>query len=416
MKKIVGILAAAALATSVFAVDFSGGVRLEGDLFNYNGTTEGAQALMLKNCNQFWQAPLALSVTSDRAGATIKFTDKDESSFTTDKWAIWFKPMDMLQVNLGTISKFLHRETIDYTHSIFQDEVDGSIDDAFGASLDVNIDAFTLTVSVVPGKGEYWFQDGKSQAASAVNKLIAADEKDDKDAYKDAKTDAEKLAIYLGKLTAAKTKADTKLAADPTDEDLKAAAAAAAKKIKDLEDASVEPDAALKQLNLYAGYTADFGEIIAMFNFADTFKDITMGAGYKNTFGDLTIWGDAGINMKKATKDDDFVNQAAVAADVTYAKDALNAQACVKWLSGNLKDISSDTMKIYSVAKVAYTLDMGTVYLYFKDANLLAKDFEATIKPGFESDVGIMHYEIAVQFDVAKKVNISVPVNFKVAF
>jgi hypothetical protein len=395
MKKIVGILAAAALATSVFAVDFSGGVRLEGDLFNYNGEKETAQALMLKNCNQFWQAPLALSVTSDRAGATIKFTDKDSNAFETGKWAIWFKPMDMLQVNLGTISKFLHRETIDYTHSIFQDAVDGSIDDAFGASLDVNIDAFTMTVSVVPGNGDYWFKDGKSQQNAkikeAYDKYLANPANyDAKEAYDALDDDAAKEAAMNAWYAAT-------VLADPTKE-------------------IAEPDAALAQLNLYAGYTADFGEIIAMFNFADTFKDITMGAGYKNTFGDLTIWGDAGINMKKATKDDDFVNQAAVAADVTYAKDALNAQACVKWLSGNLKDISSDTMKIYSVAKVAYTLDMGTVYLYFKDENLLAKDFAATIKPGFESDVGIMHYELAVQFDVAKKVTISVPVNFKVAF
>jgi len=392
MKKIVGILAAAALlATSVFAVDFSGGVRLEGDLFNYNGTTEGVQALMLKNCNQFWQAPLALSVTSDRAGATIKFTDKDSNSFTTDKWAIWFKPMDMLQVNLGTISKFLHRETIDYTHSIFQDAVDGSIDDAFGASLDVNIDAFTMTLSVVSGNGSYWFNNGKAQSYAAVKKIIDEDKKTNKDLYKNCKTFEEEVTAYALSVIANPTKA------------------------KALKDAQVEPDSSLGQLNLYAGYTADFGEIIAMFNFADTFKDITMGAGYKNTFGDLTFWADAGLNMKKANKDADFVNTVAVAADVTYAKDALSAQACVKWNTG-LKDISKDTMHIYSVAKVAYTLDQGTVYAYFKDADLLKKDFECTIKPGFESDLGIMHYELAVQFDIAKKVNVSVPVNFKVAF
>ena len=73
-------------------------------------------------------------------------------------------------------------------------------------------------------------------------------------------------------------------------------------------------------------------------------------------------------------------------------------------------------MTLLALAKVSYTLDAGTVYLYFKDANLLADPFACTIKPGFTSKVSIMDYEIAVQFDVAKKIGISVPVNFKVNF
>ena len=36
MKKIVGIIAALAMAGAVFAVDFSAGGRLGGSLFNYN--------------------------------------------------------------------------------------------------------------------------------------------------------------------------------------------------------------------------------------------------------------------------------------------------------------------------------------------------------------------------------------------
>jgi len=384
MKKIVGILAAAALlATSVFAVDFSGGVRLEGDLFKYDGKAEGVSALMLKNNNQFYHAPLALSVTSDRAGATIKFTDKDSNAFTTDKWNIWFKPMDMLKVNLGSIEDHMHRETIDYSASV----VDADYDN-FGASLNVEVDAFTLSVAVVPGKGKYWFQDGKTQLAANLDEAIKADY----EAWE--KTDAGKAA---------------------TDEQ-KEAKKAALKVLAILAKPSLatEPDAALGELNFVANYAADFGEIRAMFDFKKTFKDITMAAGYKNTFGDLTLWADAGINMAKNAAGD-FVNTVGVAADVIYAKDALNAQACVKWTSG-LKDISKDTMKVYTVAKVAYTLDQGTVYAYFKDANLLAKDFTCTIKPGFTSSVGIMDYEIAVAFDIAKKVTVSVPVNFKVAF
>ena len=73
-------------------------------------------------------------------------------------------------------------------------------------------------------------------------------------------------------------------------------------------------------------------------------------------------------------------------------------------------------MDLLLLAKLSYKLDPGTVYLYFKDGDLMAEEFGCTIKPGFTGNVGIMSYEIAAQFDVSKKVNISVPVNFKVNF
>ena len=57
-----------------------------------------------------------------------------------------------------------------------------------------------------------------------------------------------------------------------------------------------------------------------------------------------------------------------------------------------------------------------TPYLQFEDSNIMADDFACKIKPGVTGSVGIMNYEVAVQFDVAKKVNVSVPVNFAVNF
>ena len=69
------------------------------------------------------------------------------------------------------------------------------------------------------------------------------------------------------------------------------------------------------------------------------------------------------------------------------------------------------------IVKATYALDNGmTPYLYFKDANFMADDFACTIKPGFTASFGAMSYEMAVQFDIANKVNISVPVNFSVSF
>ena len=214
MKKIVGILLAGAMAFSAFAADLSGGVRLAGELFNYNGTTEEIKALMLKNENQFWHAPLTLSISSDRAGGTFKMTDAASDTMKSGKWAIWFKPMDMLKVNLGTIDKSMNTESIDWGGRVLNY-------DSFGASLDVNVDAFSATLSVVSGNGTYWMSKAKGA------------------------------------------------------------------------------DVVLGELNLYAQYAAGFGTISAMFDFAENFDKISIAAGYKNTFGDITMFADAAVYLKE---------------------------------------------------------------------------------------------------------------------
>ena len=372
MKKIVGIIAAVAMAASVFAAEISGGVRLGGDLFNYDGTYEAAKALMLKNQNRNWEAPLTLSITSDRAGGTFKFWDNESNAFETGKWNIWFKPMDMLQVNLGAIDKAMNTESITWTNRLINY-------DSFGASLDINIDAFTATLSIVPGNGAYWFSDGKTELAADVEKAYIETFAVDPD----NPTDAEKAAA-------------------------KAAGIAAAK--------NLDTDATLSELNLYAAYSADFGTISFMFDAKDTFKDLAVGAGYKNTFDPITVFADFAFYSKKASKDDDPVNAIGFDADVAYAQDALSAQLYLQWKATNIKTIKKETMTLMAIAKVAYTLDKGTVWLKFNDGNLMAEKFAAVIEPGWTSSVGIMDYEISANFDVKEKVNISIPVNFKVSF
>ena len=368
MKKIVGILAAAAVAASAFAADLSAGVRLAGDLFNYNGTTGAVQALKLNNENQPWQAPLTLSISSDRAGGTFKFWDGTSNAFETGKWAIWFKPTDTLKVNLGTIDKSMNVETIDWGGRLINY-------DSFGASLDVNVDAFSMTLSVVPGNGAYWFTDGKKERADAAQEAYDA---------------------WIKKFA---TDPDNPTAAE------KASAQAAYDYV--IENAAAK--SAVAEFNFYAQYAADFGTISAMFDAKDTFETLAFGAGYKNTFDPVTIFVDAAF-YKGAT------NGIGADFDIVFAQDALNIQAYVQWKATDVSNIGKDSMTLLTLAKLSYALDKGTVYLYFKDANLMASDFGCTIKPGFTSSVGIMDYEIAAQFDIAKKVNISVPVNFKVNF
>jgi hypothetical protein len=324
MKKIVGILLAGAMAFSAFAADLTGGVRLAGELFNYNGTSEEVKALMLKNENQFWNAPLTLSISSDRAGGTFKMCDADSDTMKSGKWAIWFKPMDMLKVNLGTIDKSMNTESITYGNRVLNY-------DSFGASLDVNVDAFSATLAVVPGKATYWMSKAKGA------------------------------------------------------------------------------DVVLGELNLYAQYAADFGTISAMLDFAENFDKISIAAGYKNTFGDITMFADAGVYLVKNA------NSFAVDADVVYAKDALNAQAYVKF-TAPFEGIAKETIGLVTLAKVSYNMGAFTPYLQFEDSNVMAEDFACKIKPGVTGSVGIMNYEVAVQFDIADKVNVAVPVNFAVNF
>ena len=146
-----------------------------------------------------------------------------------------------------------------------------------------------------------------------------------------------------------------------------------------------------------------------MLDFSENFKKTSIAAGYKNTFGDITMFADAAVYLKEKA------NAFAVDADVVYAKDALNAQAYVKF-DAPFEGMKKETINVTTLAKVSYNLGSVTPYLYFKDANILASDFACTIKPGVTGSVGIMNYEVAAQFDIAKKVNISVPVNFAVNF
>ena len=384
MKKIVGILLAGALLTSAFAADLTGGVRLAGDLFNYDGTSEEVKALMLKNENNFWNAPLTLSISSDRAGGTFKMCDADSDTMKSGKWAIWFKPMDMLQVNLGTIAKSMNTESIDWGGRVLNY-------DSFGASLDVNVDAFSATLAVVPGKGSFWFANSKANVkAAGENARAKAEEALKKDEEKAANKKWDE--IYT--TTAAKE------AWYATNKALLDAAEAAGKEAAENSFA---------ELNLYAQYAADFGTISAMFDFAENFKKITIAAGYKNTFGDITMFADAAVELVENA------NEFKVDADVVYAKDALNAQAYVLF-TAPFEGIAKETIGLVTLAKVSYNMGAFTPYLQFSDDNIFASDFACQIKPGVTGSVGIMNYEVAVQFDIAKKVKIAVPVNFAVNF
>jgi hypothetical protein len=330
MKKIVGILAAAAvLATSVFAADISAGIRLEGELFSYKGSANDAiSALMIKHNNQAYHAPMQFAISTDRAGATFQFTDKDADNVQSVTHKIWFKPFDILTINLGGLDMVLNQETIDYGGRLTQM---GDYNSGFGYNATLSTNGLTFKASLVGGNNAAWFSKG---------------------------------------------------AGDPT----------------------------VAETDFLLTYGADFGTLGAMAKFTNTFKKVDLEFGYSGKFGDLSLFADGAVYLNTTAN----TTNLGFDFDVAYNKDAISAQAYAQ-LKMPTQNINNN-ITLMTVAKFGYKLDAGTVWVYFKDANLMANNFGATFKLGWDSKVGIMDYQVVAQIDVATKVDFSVPVWFKVNF
>ena len=414
MKKIVGILAAAAvLATSVFAADVSAKVKLDGKLLNVDTTKEkdGVSAVSIgHNTDESWNPVLNMAVSGDNYGASVGFYigkwdyGEDPSKWQgwnhgygvgLKEWKIWFKPIDVLKFNIGRIDASLNTDSIDYDTRVYNY-------DEWGYQAELAIDAFTLNLGFHMDQGESW---------------LWQEEVEVKDANGTTLTDANGNKITEGKTH-------------------------------------------VRGLGLKAAYAADFGTIIALADFKDTFETIFVGAGYNNQFGDLRLFVDAGFktakNYKVALKNkwgnkltvkgadgkdkdvevtlkDAFFVSGDV--DVKYNKDAFGVEAYAKLdmlLSYKDRVADFDNEKengtaLFFKTKVTYAFDPCTVYFYFKDTNLLSSTFASTIKLGANGSVGSATWDVCGQIETGKggkinaleagnKVNFSIPVSFAVAF
>lgn len=366
MKKIITGIAALAMLTSVFAVDFTAGFQLKGEVLSYDGNSKNIDVFKLSHENTKDDKPFIFSISTDKVGGTLKFYDQSSVKFGTwnDKnynnkvdegevsynaesvmmanyWNIWFKPLDMLKVDLGNHDTKLNCESI----TCWMGKVLGTSD--WGIKATFSFDALSVSAMLNAGNGAYW--------ASKPNK----------------------------------------------------------------------GDFSLGETALYASYGADFGTISALFVAKDTFKDIAIGAGYKNTFGSITMFADAAFNYvdKKAAaySKDSKRSNLAVDADVKYAQDALSAEAYVKWSASDIENIKKDTMDIMLQAKVGYNVSGGTVYVKFVDKDVfdfLKKSNLDTLELGFDGYMGAMSYNIAakVSSTYAGKINFSVPFWVRLGF
>ena len=344
MKKIVGIIAAVAMAASVFAIEFSGGMRLSGSLFSYNA--DGSLgAMMLKTENEDYHRPFVFSVNGDEAGAQLKITEGTSATEKTSAWNIWFKPVDALKIYRGAYDTNLFTETMDWTGSLSQ--VNG-----YGYGFQIAAGGLNWDVILGGGNGNNW------------------------------------LSVPKG------------------------------------------GDAIVKDFYTRITFGGDFGTAGGWLYANDTFKNMKFGAGYKGNAGDVGFF----FNFIGFVANEEFAKIRAE-ADVTMALGSigwqlflvggynLNASAAGvtamagtdSWrLAGGAN--AAEKAFVGFTTKFSIPVDAFGFYVYIKDNNLLADDFNMEIKPGFTTNVGACAIEVAVDITAAKDIAFSVPVNFAVSF
>ena len=355
MKKIVGILVVAAIATSLFAADISAATNINGKLFSFN---DGAVNLFSQgnDSHDYANPNFVLSLNGDKAGATVKITT-DGGTLTTSQTTqtIWFKPFDALKISLGNYDLALNKEQIDWTESV--------------TGLGGNGYVFSINASGVAF--DFFLNEGNNNA------------------------------WWMNK--------------------------------------AKDGDPALAEFGFKFGYSADFGSIGAFVDFNrtrinwtyhdnlfgapkgdgtytsriddkdGTLKNILFGAGYRNNFNGV----DAFLNVAGYMGDSfDWLRPEIY---VSGAVDVFGYSLFVAPVIWTNSDLNKD-FECELVAKFSYALDGVTPYAYFKDNNLLAKDFAATVKLGATVSVGAMGWNAWLQMDIADTTAISVPFELTVSF
>jgi hypothetical protein len=314
MKKIVAIITTKAMATSVFAVDFTAGARVEGDLFSYNGNTKTISALSLSQVNQDYHKPFNFTVSGDRAGATVKIKTVSRATGDNSTYNIWFKPFDAVKVEFGSVSLAMHTETMGWYRRILNY-------DTWGYKAAATFGGATVTLALIPTGS--WF-----------------------------------------------TKADG-------------------------------VDAVIGETNIAVEYNADFGNLMAMADFSNSFDTIKVAAGYKGSFGAISFFVDYMFTKAAANSNN-------ITADFKYAQDAITFEAYT-----NIGIANSTSAQV--VARFSYAFDTFNSYLEFDSGDVLADPFNATIKADISGNLGAMAWEVAAQYAIGSK-TFSIPFNVAVAF
>ncbi len=355
MKKIVGILAVAALfATSVFASDISAATKIKGTIFS-RGADETVKLFQQNNDSHDYANPnLSVSISDDNFGASLKLTtDGGNKNVAQTTQTIWFKPVDALKISVGSYDLALNKEQIDWTESVTGLGGNGYV-------FSINAAGVGLDFFLNEGSGDdFWFSKAKAADDPTLKEFGF------KFGYS---ADFGSIGAFVD--------------------------------INRLGKRWTYHDCLVTTGNGGPAFDAKAEGAI---------KNMLFGAGYNNTFGGvktfLNVVGYMGENF-------DWIRPELYVSGSADAFGYSLFAAPVIWTNSDLnKDFEMEL-----VAKVTYALDGFTPYAYFKSNNLLAETFTATVKLGANGSVGGMGWNTWLQLDVADKTAISVPFELTIGF
>ncbi|MEE3313366.1 MAG: hypothetical protein VZR56_04305 [Treponema sp.] len=405
MKKIIAITAMVAAAAGIaMAAEVSAGVRLTTNVFGYDNVN-GASALTIKHENEFYHAPIAFSVSGEKAGGTLKLTDHSSDSVVSGKWNIWFAPVDAVKFNVGVWTNTLNQEHIDWYRSSSGIGIDDNAN--FAVTL-TPVEGLSIDAVFAPGSfGGAWFQDKRNVASGKVKAFFEELYYAANAADPDDPTDDEKEACA----TAWKAAWDNASVSDRNE------------LIDDYLDA-VDTDAKVGQLGLMMHYGADFGTVSAMFKGENNFKNLEFGAGYAGSVDPLSFFVNVLGFMGPKYDDADKTTFDKVRVEA-YAETTIDALSAKFWVpfefKANVADgtDAKDKIALGFLARLDYTVGDYTLYVQAgNDTDFIVDGdaFNMGIKPGVKFNVGECEIDAAVDISAKKNFGFSVPVSFKVAF
>ena len=185
MKKIITGIAALAMLTSVFAVDFSSRVRTKISVAGGNIDSGSAYILETPDWDQKDADLLEVHFAGDKAGADFKFfaNAAGENSVNIRHLAIWLKPIEMLKFNVGNISYSTFCEHTDWWKApsgVGITSLNGwsnfATVEGFGAMMTLNpINGLEFNAGVTPGAGGKFMSFGDNMTTTAYGVSVKAD-------------------------------------------------------------------------------------------------------------------------------------------------------------------------------------------------------------------------------------------------
>jgi hypothetical protein len=136
------------------------------------------------------------------------------------------------------------------------------------------------------------------------------------------------------------------------------------------------------------GYSADFGSVFALVDYADPVTDIS--AGYSGNFGGIGIFADFAYTMKENA------NELGVDLFVDGHADAFGYKVYVKFARG----LDTEVNQLCAKFRGSFALDFGNAYLRVVTVNALADEFPIQVQPGLEFNIGAASLDVGFQFDM----------------